>query len=128
MIIDDHVFFIKRNNLSLRGAYKFFGVRKGSYIGSIVQRIYDYYCRDATNLYYMYCRYYRKEFYNFSKYLEGHYNLFPEEVERLNSKRLCYKDLSFQPESNLTNLLEDLSIVNTLKKFLGDVEEAKDED
>lgn len=128
MIIDNQVFFFKRYNLSLRGAYKFFGVKKNSYMGSIVERIYDYYCGGAINLYFTYLRYYRKEFSSYAAYLEKHFNLFTEEVEQLNSKRLYYKDLSFQPESNITNLMEDLAIANTIKRFLGDGGDAQNED
>lgn len=128
MIIDNNVFFIKRNNICLRGAYKFFGVKKDSYMGSIVQRIYDHYCGGAINLYFTYWRYYRKEFSTYEGYLEKRFNLFPDEVKKLTSKSLYYKDMSFQPESNITNLTEDLAIANTIKKFLGDEGDEEDED
>lgn len=120
MIIDNHVFFIKRHNVTLRGAYKFFGVKKKSYMGSVVQRIFDYYCGGSINLYSTYRRYYRKEFPSYKAYLEKHFNLFPKEVAPLISRNLYYKDLSCQPESNLTNLTEDLAISNTIKRFLGE--------
>lgn len=127
MIIDNHVFFIKRHNVTLRGAYKFFGVKKKSYMGSIVQRIYDYYCRGSIDLYSTYRRFYKKEFSSYTAYLEKHFNLFPEEIEQLNSRNLYYKNLSFQPESNITNLIEDLAIFNTIKKFLGEEGDLQDE-
>jgi hypothetical protein len=120
MLIDNHLFFIKRYNISLRGAYRLFGVKKKSYMGSVVRRIYDYYCGDASNLYFTYLRYYKSEFSSYEVYLEKHFNLFPEEVEQLKSRMLYHKDLSFQPENNITNLMEDTAISNTLKRFLGD--------
>ncbi len=128
MIIDNHVFFIKKHNITLSGAYKFFGVKKKSYMGSIVQRIFDYYCGGSINLYATYRRYYRKEFPTYKAYLEKHFNLFPKEAEQLFSRNLCYKDLSFQSEINLTNLTEDLAISNTIKRFLGEEVDDQDED
>ena len=97
-------------------------------MGSVVQRIYDNYCGSAINLYCTYRRYYRKEFSSYKAYLEKHFNLFPEEVEQLNSRSLYCKDLSFQPESNITNLTEDLAIFNTIKRFLGEEGDNQDED
>ena len=52
--------------------------------------------------------------------VEKHFNLFPDEVRSISSKHLYYKDISFQPENNITNLIEDLAIANTVKQFLGD--------
>lgn len=120
VIISNHVFFPKKSIVSLSGAYKFFGVKKNSYMGSIVQRIYDYYCGGAINLYRTYRKYYKKEFSSYEEFLERHFNLFPDEVRSISSKHLYYKDTSFQPENNITNLIEDLAIANTVKQFLGD--------
>ena len=120
MIISNHVFFPKKSTVSLCGAYKFFGVKKNSYMGSVVRRIYDYYCGGAINLYRTYRKYYKKEFSTYEEFLGKHFNLFPDEVRSISSKHLYYKDISFQPENNITNLIEDLAIANTVKQFLGD--------
>ena len=128
MIISNHVFFLKKSTVCLGGAYKFFGVKKNSYMGSVVQRIYDYYCGGAINLYRTYRKYYKKEFSTYEEFLEKHFNLFPDEVRSISSKRLYYKDTSFQPENNITHLIEDLAIENTVKQFLGDEGEDDSED
>lgn len=119
VIISNHVFFPKKTTVSLCGAYKFFGVKKNSYMGSVVHRIYDYYCEGAINLYRTYRKYYKKEFSSYEEFLEKHFNLFPDEVRSISSKHLYYKDTSFQPENNITNLIEDSEIANTVKQFLG---------
>ena len=120
VIIRNHVFFPKKSTITLWGAYKFFGVKKNSYMGSVVQRIYDYYCGGAINLYRTYRKYYEKEFSTYEEFLEKHFNLFPDEAKSISSKHLYYKDTSFHPENNITNLIEDLAIANTVKQFLGD--------
>ena len=119
VIISNHVFFPKKTTVSLCGAYKFFGVKKNSYMGSVVHRIYDYYCEAEINLYRTYRKYYKKEFSSYEEFLEKHFNLFPDEVRSISSKHLYYKDTSFQPENNITNLIEDSEIANTVKQFLG---------
>ena len=60
--MNNEIFFKRTLRMSLNGAYRFFGVKRRSYAASIVERIYDYYCRDAKNLYFEYLVYYRKEF------------------------------------------------------------------
>ena len=127
MIVNNHVFFLKKPSISLRGAYRFFGVKKNSYIGTVVQRIYDYYCGSAINLYHTYRKYYKNEFSTYEEFLEKHFNLFPNEVSLILSKHLYYKDTSFQPENNITNLAEDLNIANTIIEFLGDNQEDNSE-
>ena len=120
MIISNHVFFSPKSIFSLCRAYKFFGVKKNSYMGSVVRRIYDYYCGGATNLYRTYRKYYKKEFSTYEEFLEKHFNLFPDEVKSISSKHLYYKDISFQPANNITNLIQDSEIAKTVKQFLGD--------
>lgn len=97
-------------------------------MGRVIQRIFDYYCGGAINFYSTYRRYYRKEISSYTTYLEKHFNLFSEEVEQLISRKLYYKNLSFQPENDITNLTEDLAISNTVKRFLGEEIDEKDED
>ena len=121
MIVDNHVFFIKRQRVYLRSMRRIFGVKNKSYAASIIERIYDYYCRNAINLFWTYRRYYKREFPTYIEFLEKKYNLFPHEVEHLESKLLHYKDLTFQPENNITSLFEDNIIIKkTLKRFWGE--------
>lgn len=119
MAMSDYLFFVKERRHSLRGAYEYFGVRDGSYLGSVVERIYDYYCKGAVNLFREYRRYYKNEFENYTVFLEKKYNLYPEDIDKVNSRKLCCKDLSLQPDVNIRNLLEDEIMLKTLKGFLG---------
>jgi hypothetical protein len=120
MIISRYVFFTKLPWTCLKGAYKSFGVKSGTYAASVVERIYDYYCRGATNLYFSYLRFHRKEFVSYTEYLDKKLNLFPDEIEKVKSIFTFHKDVTFQPERNITNLTEEHDVLNTLLKFLGD--------
>lgn len=113
------IFFKRTLRISLPGAYRFFGVKKGSYAASVVERLYDYYCRGARNLYLEYLLYYRKEFSDFEEFLDKKYNMFPKEVEEKKSYFLCYKELSTQADGHITNLAEDETIRTAIQKYLG---------
>ena len=117
--MNNKIFFKKTPRMSLSGAYHFFGVKRKSYAGSIVERIYDYYCRGASNLYFEYLIYYRKEFSDFESFLGQKYNLFPNETKDKKSLLLCHKSLVFEADGHVTDLLEDESIKATFKKYIG---------
>lgn len=117
--MSNDIFFKKRPRVSPRGARRFFGVKKNSYAASVIERIYDYYCRGANNLYLEYLRYYRKEFLDFKEFLSKKYNLFPEEIRRMKSFLLYHKDVSFEADGHITDLIEDESIKKALHQYLG---------
>lgn len=116
----NEVFFKRTPKISLSGAYCFFGVKRKSYAASIVERIFDYYCRGANNLYFEYLRYYRKEFSNFGAFLDQKYNLFPDEIASKKSLLLCHKSLAFEADGHITDLLEDKAIKVTFQEYIGE--------
>ena len=111
--MSNEIFFKKTPRMTLIGACRFFGVKRKSYAGTIVERIYDYYCRGANNLHLEYFRYYRAEFPDFESFLEKKYNLFPDEIE---SK----KSIDFEADGHVTDLLEDAVIGGTFRKYMGE--------
>lgn len=121
MIVESYVFFIWKLRITLRGAYRFFGVKKNTYAGSVVERIYDCYCKGAQSAYLTYLKYYRKEFPTFAKYLEGKFNLFPNEVNQIQSIFLFYKIIDYKVGDNTMQLLEDDAMLGILHRFLGGV-------
>lgn len=118
--MNNDLFFKKTPKMTLIGAYRFWGVKRKSYAGTIVKRIYDYYCRGARNLYLEYFLYYRKEFSDFEAFLEKKYNLFPVEIEAKKSVLLCHKSLDYEADGHVTNLLEDEAIKDTFRKYMGE--------
>lgn len=117
--MSNEIFYKRTIRMTLPGAYRFFGVKKGTYAATIVERLYDYYCRGARNVFLEYWLYYRKEFPDFENFLDRKYNLFPEEIKRKKSYLLCHKDLSYQADGHVTDLIEDESINQTMQKYLG---------
>ena len=118
--MSNEIFFKKTPRMTLIGACRFFGVKRKSYAGTIVERIFDYYCRGAHNLYFEYFWYYRKEFVDFESFLEKKYNLFPNEIEAKKSLLLCHKSLDFEADGHVTDLLEDEAIKGTFRKYMGE--------
>lgn len=110
-------FFVWHPRMTRPGAYLFFGVRRNSYAARIVDRIYDYYLSGAQNLRLYYWRFYRKEFATYQEFLSKRFNLFDNEVAHLSSLLACYKDLSYEPDVHLTQLLEDSTFSGALTAY-----------
>ena len=113
------ILFKRALRMTLPGAYRFSGVKKDTYAATIVERLYDYYCRGACNVFLEYLLYYRKEFSDFETFLDRKYNLFPEEIKKKKSYFLCHKNLSKQANGHVTELIEDESINQAMQKYLG---------
>lgn len=89
--MSNDIFFKKTPRMTLIGACRFFGVKRKSYAGTIVERIYDYYCRGANNLHLEYFLYYRKEFPDFESFLEKNTTSF---LTKSKTKNLFYYAIS----------------------------------
>ena len=121
MKIGTLVFYKKSFKTSPIGVYHFFGVKRRSYAGSIVKRIYDYFCGGAMNLFLEYLLCYRKEYESYKQFLLEKYNLFEYEVENSISWRLYCKDLSCTPDINVKDFLEYDEMKNAIRDLLGEV-------
>ena len=120
MLIGNRVFFKKKIRICKLGAYKYFGVKRNSYASSIIERMYDYYCGGSINLFWQYIRFYRYEFENFKEFLDKKHNLFTEEIDRLYSFTLNYKNLENESINNLTDIESDENIIRKIfMEYLG---------
>ena len=120
MKIGTLLYYKKSFKTSPIGVYHFYGVKRKSYAGSIIKRIYDYYCGGSKNLYLEYLLCYRKEFHSFKEFLIDKHNMFEPEVEKMASWRLFCKDLSSTPDTNIRDFLEYDDMRNAIEKWLGD--------
>lgn len=120
MKIGNLVFYKKSFRSTPLGVYRFFGVKRKSYAGSIVKRIYDYYCGGAKNLFFEYLLFYKKEFESYEQFLLQKYNLFEDEIKDIISWRLYCKDLSCTPDISMTNFWEDDETKKAIKSLLGE--------
>lgn len=120
MKIGTLVFYKKSFKTLSIGVYHFFGVKRRSYAGSIVKRIYDYFCGGAKNLFLEYLLCYRKEYESYKQFLLGKYNLFEYETESIISWRLYCKNLSGTPDINVKDFLEYDEMKNAIRDLLGE--------
>ncbi len=120
MVIDGKSgFFIKNYYVNRHGIMHYFGVKKNSYAGSIIERVYDYFCMGAKSVFVEYIRYYRREFDSYNDFLLRKHNFFVKEISDINKYLLFYKNLSLTEECGITNLLDDEEFNNIIIKFLG---------
>lgn len=112
-----YFFFIKSPKISRLGIHLYFGAKPKSYVGRIVDRIYDYHFLGARNLKFEYIQYYRKEFPTYLEFLKRRFNLTSEESKMLNSYLAFYKDLKFNSDSDVPLLLEDENLSTLFKLY-----------
>lgn len=122
MAIDDKAgFFIKKYYVNRFGIMRYFGVKRKSYAGSVIERIYDYYCMGASSLFIEYLKYYRQEFDSYDDFLIRKYNFFIEEISNWNKYLLFYKNLHLTEDGGVENLTLDENFKAIIIKFLGGI-------
>ena len=120
MSIEYH-FFLKSIRKTRCGAYRYWGVKRNSYASRVVDRIYDYYFSGAKNLKIEYWMYYRHEFPSYQDYLIKRFNLRAMEAQTMNSLRAFYKEMTFEEDEQIPQLMEDENIASILKAFSGGI-------
>lgn len=115
----NYILFIKGLRTSKIGIYKYFGVRKNSYAGTIISRIYDYYCIGAKNLFLEYLRFYRKEFSSYKEFLVQKYNVDDKAIEKGVPKRLYCKDIAKALDGQIANFSYYDNFAKMIKEFIG---------
>lgn len=120
MVINDKSgFFIKKYYVNRLLIMHYFGVKRNSYAGSVIERIYDYYCMGASSLFIEYLKYYKHEFDSYDDFLLRKYNFFIGEINRINKYLLFYKNLRLTEDGGLENMMYDEKFRETIIKFLG---------
>ena len=66
-----------------RRVMKTLGVKKNTFAGNMISRVYDYYFQGAINLKKEYRKYYRKEFCSVEKFIEEHFNIELDDAKKL---------------------------------------------
>ena len=120
---NEYCFFLWSPKMLRIGAYHFFGVKPDSYASRLVDNIYNFYIAGACNLKWQYLRYYKKEYSSFREFLAKHYNLYPFEVERLSSWRSFAKELKYEPNLYIEELIHDEEMAELLRTYLGETED-----
>ena len=89
----NYIFFDKKSVCSVSRLIRRYGVKRKSYAGEVLERIYYYYFGDAVNIKKEYKKFYKNEFDNVDMFLECHMGI-PERVRRkLSAKRILFVNL-----------------------------------
>lgn len=111
------IYFPKKKIPRKHCVMKKMGVRKNTFAGNAVSRMYDYYFKDAINLKKEYKKYYRKEFDSAIKFIEEHLNM-----EHALAVKLAYGNYSIKycTSQSVERNIETLNYDEKLKKSFSD--------
>lgn len=118
----DYVFFDRKVVGSVCKLIRKYGVKKRSYAGEVLQRVYHYCFGDAVNLEKEYKKYYRAEYDNVDQYLECHLGVPKSVRDRLSSNKIFYVNLSDKGEHIGDSFLYDDGLKEQFWNMVGGVE------
>lgn len=96
---------------------KTLGVKKNTFAGNMISRVYDYYFQGAINLKKEYRKYYRKEFCSVEKFIEEHFNIELDDAKKLAEGNYSMKECSrCSVERNIETLNYDESFKKLFQK------------
>ena len=122
--INGRIYFRQKDIPSKRVVIKKLGVRKNTFAGNMISRVYDYYFQGAINFRKEYKKYYRKEFCSVEKFIEEHFNIEYDEAEKLAEGNYSMKECSRRSvERNIETLNYDESFKNAFSKAVGGLED-----
>ncbi len=105
---------------------KMLGVKKKTFAGNMISRVYDYYFQGAINFRKEYKKYYRREFCSLHKFIEERFNIEYNEAKKLADGNYSMKDCSRRSiERNIETLNYDENFKRAFSKAVGGL---KDED
>lgn len=122
--IDGRIYFRKKDIPSKSKVMKILGVRKKSFAGNMISRVYDYYFQGAISFREEYRKYYRKEFSSIESFIEEHFNLEHHEAKKLAELDYSMKECSRRSiERNIETLNYDRSFKMAFSKAVGGLED-----
>ena len=92
----NYLFFNKKEVGSRRKILNIYKVKKKSYAGNVILRIYNYYFGDSKNVKREYEIYYSKEFSNYKDYLICRFNISNELADTISKENMNYVDLDWK--------------------------------
>lgn len=119
---NDYLFFNKSEVGTKRTLLKKYKVRKNSYAGNVLSRVYDSYFGSATNLQKEFSRYYKKEFGTCKQYLICRFNMPEELAQKVCSEKKYYVDLSWKGEQIGYSFSYDEELKAQFWDFVGGIE------
>lgn len=119
-LVGKELFFSKTLKTSRFCLFLYFKVKRRSYIGQILYRLWEYFVKNNILLYSEYKKYYIREYKNYAEYLERHYTLPSDLVKKILNNKLRYKCLKDWPDVGIQNLVQtpDAEIIRKFLEFL----------
>ncbi len=103
---------------------KTLGVKKHTFAGNIIERVYDYYFAGAVDFNKDYRRYYRHEFSSLQQYIEERYNIAPELAKKYAGGHYCMNECSRRTiERNIETLNYDEQFKRKFSEAVGGIED-----
>lgn len=128
-ITHSEIFFIKTLANSKHAMFKYFRLKRNSFAGKILERMYEHYCKNSISLHKEYKHFYKKEYSTYKEFLDRKYNLNSKEIQYLENKKLHYKNVKYETDSAISAFLKTDENVPKIAIFLGaNLVEDSDED
>lgn len=122
--IDGRIYFRQKDIPRKRQVMKTMGVKKNTFAGNMVSRVYDYYFQGAVNFRKEYQKYYRKEFSSVERFIEEHFNIEHDEAKKLATSDYSMKECShWSIERNIETLNYDKNFKRAFSKAVGGLED-----
>lgn len=121
---DGRVYIQKKKIPRKAKVMKKLGVKKNTFAGNMISRVYDYYFAGALNFRKEYRKYYRKEFSSVEEFIEEHFNMEYENAVGLAAGNYSIKECSSRSiERNIETLNYDKSFKEAFSEAIGGLED-----
>lgn len=121
--INGRIYFRQKDIPCKRRVMKAMGVKKNTFAGNMISRVYDYYFQGAINFRREYKKYYQKEFCSLEKFIEERFNIEYDKARKLAEGDYSMKECSRRSiERNLETLNDDENFKNAFSKAVGGFE------
>lgn len=119
---DRYLFFNKDEVGSLRKLLKVYGVKKRSYAGKVVSRIYESYFGNPINIKKEFSKYYKKEFKTCEQYLICRFNMSESLARKICNEKRYYVNLDWKGDQIGYSFSYDDELSNQFWRFVGGIE------
>lgn len=100
------------------------GVKKGTFAGNMVSRVYDYYFRGALNIKREYQKFYKREFESPQQFIEEHFNIDDNEAKKLAADNYFMKECYHRAFDGIMETMNyDKSIKEAISDAMGGLED-----
>lgn len=119
--INGYCFFDRNSIGSKRKMQRYYGVKKNTYAGTTIARLYNQYFGYAYKISKIYGKYYRKEFPSCKEFLICRFNLSQELAQEVVDKKLYCTNIIIKKDQIAYSFNYDEELVNTFKEYVGGI-------